>query len=219
MSGIKKKSKKNLDAITAETNDETLIPLEPDDNVMETGIVKEEKPESKSDIPAEEIDTGKSTGESDTIDSLTKMLDEQQRLSAEYQDKMLRAQAELENMRKRMARDIENAHKYALDSFVTELLPILDSMELGISASANTGDINTVKEGLDLTFKMFTSTLEKFGVAVVDPQGEKFNPEQHEAVSMQDSKELDAGSVISVMQKGYALNGRLVRPAMVIVAK
>ena len=90
---------------------------------------------------------------------------------------------------------------------------------MGISASTNAEGIDSVLEGMNLTYKMFTSTLEKFGVKVIDPQGEKFNPEQHEAVSMQEAEDSEAGTVITVMQKGYELNGRLVRPAMVVVAK
>jgi len=107
----------------------------------------------------------------------------------------------------------------ALEKFVTELLPILDSMELGITATDSADDIAGLREGMDLTLKMFSDTLEKFGVRIVDPQGEKFNPELHEAVSMQEYEDAEPGTVISVIQKGYELNGRLVRPAMVMVAK
>jgi len=134
-------------------------------------------------------------------------------------DKALRAQAEMENLRKRVARDIENAHKFALEGFVTELLPVLDSLELGLEAAGAAAEADSLREGMDLTLKKFRDVLEKFGVTVIDPQGEKFDPQRHEAVTMQELEGTASGTVISVMQKGYDLNGRLVRPAMVIVAK
>ena len=147
------------------------------------------------------------------IESLRQQLDDNT-------DKMLRVQAEMDNLHKRTLRDIENAHKFALDKFVRELLPVIDSMELGIDASDSaTGDVESLREGMDLTLKKFLDTLEKFGVTAITPQGDRFNPEKHEAVSMQDADGMEPGTVVTVMQKGYELNGRLVRPAMVIVAK
>ena len=163
--------------------------------------------------------TEKVVTEDNKIESLTQEIEALKLTAAENLDKALRAQAELENVRKRTTRDIENAHKYALERFVTELLPVLDGMALGISASSNVDDIAGLREGMDLTLKMFSTTLEKFGVKVIDPQGEKFNPDKHEAVSMQKLADVESGTVISVAQKGYELNGRLVRPAIVIVAK
>ncbi|NIN33665.1 MAG: nucleotide exchange factor GrpE [Gammaproteobacteria bacterium] len=154
-----------------------------------------------------------------SVEKLMQKIEVLKKLANEHKDNALRARADLENMRKRTIRDIENAHKYALKKFVDELLPVLDSLELGISASNTAEDIESLKEGMDLTCKKFASTLEKFGVKVIDPQGEKFNPELHEAVSMQEQEGMAPGTVISVMQKGYELNGRLVRPAMVMVAK
>ena len=134
-------------------------------------------------------------------------------------DKALRATAELENIRRRTSRDIENAHKYALERFVNELLPVIDSMELGINASQSAEDLESLREGMDLTLKKLFDCLEKFGVKAIDPAGDKFDPEWHEAVSMQELEGSDPGQVVTVMQKGYELNGRLVRPAMVVVAK
>ncbi|MEJ2093654.1 MAG: nucleotide exchange factor GrpE [Gammaproteobacteria bacterium] len=154
-----------------------------------------------------------------SVEKLMQEIEVLKKLADEHKDNALRARADLENMRKRTIRDVENAHKYALEKFVDELLPVLDSLELGISASSTAEDIESLREGMDLTCKKFASTLEKFGVKVIDPQGEKFNPELHEAVSMQEQEGMAPGTVISVMQKGYELNGRLVRPAMVMVAK
>lgn len=131
----------------------------------------------------------------------------------------LRKQAEIDNLRKRTVRDIENAHKFSLEKFVNELLPVVDSMSLGINAIEDTEDSKDLREGMELTFKMLNTAMEKFGVVGILPEGEKFNPEKHEAISMQEIEDKDSGTVVSVMQKGYELNGRLVRPAMVIVAK
>ena len=150
------------------------------------------------------------------------LLQENERLKLELQenvDKALRATAELDNVRKRASRDVESAHKYALERFVNELLPVLDSMELGINASQSAQDIESLREGMDLTLKKLFDCLDKFGVKAIDPAGEKFDPDWHEAVSMQELEGSDSGQVVTVMQKGYELNGRLVRPAMVVVAK
>jgi molecular chaperone GrpE len=150
---------------------------------------------------------------------LKKQLEKEKELSQTNKDLALRAQAEMDNLRKRTGRDVENAHKYALEKFVNELLPIMDSLELGISAAESAENIDDLREGMDLTVKMFNTAMDKFNVKAIDPQGEKFNPEQHEAVSMQEIEGAESGHVVTVMQKGYELNGRLVRPAMVVVAK
>lgn len=154
------------------------------------------------------------------IESLIEQIEALKKSAADSLDREVRAQAELDNVRKRTARDIENAHRYALDKFINELLPVLDSMELGMNASAATVEISSLREGMDLTMKMFSSSLEKSGVRSVEPQkDDKFNPEQHEAVTMQEMEDIESGAVITTLQKGYELNGRLIRPAMVIVAK
>ena len=154
------------------------------------------------------------------LDQLHQELEAMRRQAEENLDKALRAQAEMENLRKRSYRDLENAYKYALEKFVRELLPVLDSLELGISVSQDdTDNIEGLREGMSLTLQKFSDTLQKFGVSVVDPVAEKFNPERHEAVTMQAVEGTDPGMVTAVMQKGYELNGRLVRPAMVIVAR
>ena len=155
-----------------------------------------------------------------TIESLSEQIEALKTSAADNLDKAIRAQAELDNVRKRTSRDIENAHKFALEKFINELIPVLDSMELGINASENLEDISSLREGMELTMKMFCSSLEKSGVKPVDPQkGDKFNPEQHEAVTVQEVEDVESGVVTATLQKGYELNGRLIRPAMVIVAK
>lgn len=140
-------------------------------------------------------------------------------LAGAERERALRARAEMENLRKRAARDVENAHKYALQGFVGELLPIMDSLQLGLEAAGDTEAVRDLREGMALTLKMFSAALEKFGVSVIDPLDEKFNPEQHEAVSMREAEGRESGTVISVMQKGYELNGRLIRAATVMVAR
>jgi molecular chaperone GrpE len=147
-------------------------------------------------------------------EALMKKLEEAQ----QNWDRALRAQAEHENALRRMERDVANAHKYALEKFAAELLPIVDSLELCVSnATAETHE--AFIEGVNLTLKMFYSALEKFGVKQVNPVGEPFDPEHQQAISMQYDPAVKPGIVLSVMQKGYTLNDRLLRPALVIVSK
>ncbi|MEL7187152.1 MAG: nucleotide exchange factor GrpE [Pseudomonadota bacterium] len=132
-------------------------------------------------------------------------------------DRYLRAAAELENVRKRAARDVENARKFALERFGKELLAVRDTLEMGLAA-AETADVESLLEGKSATLKLLATTMQQFGIEEVDPEGEPFDPELHEAISMQPSDAVEPGSVVSVVQKGYSLNGRLLRPAMVVVA-
>ena len=159
------------------------------------------------------------------LDSLAADNERLQAEAQEQRDQALRAVAELDNVRKRAARDMDNARKYALDPFVKELLPVIDSMELGLNASQEAADaadpqaLQALREGMELTLKKFFDGLEKFGVAVIDPAGAKFDPQKHEAISLQEGTDSPSGAVLVVAQKGYELNGRLVRPAKVVVAK
>ncbi len=139
--------------------------------------------------------------------------------AAESRDQVLRTLAEMDNLRKRTARDLENAHKYALEKFAMELLPVRDSLELGLdAASDDAADVAKLREGSELTLKMLTAALEKHGIAEVAPQGEKFNPDLHQAMATQPSAEVAPDHVVTVYQKGYTLNERLLRPALVIVS-
>lgn len=140
--------------------------------------------------------------------------------SAELEDKFLRARAETENTRRRAEIDLANARKYALESFATELLPVRDSLELAKTVDLKQPDVvQKVIEGLDLTLKLMETAFGKFGLTVVDPAGEKFDPERHQAMTMVESDQVPANHVAHVMQKGYLLNNRLLRPAMVVVSK
>lgn len=144
-------------------------------------------------------------------------LAEVQAKADENWNRYLRAAAELENVRKRAARDVEHAHKFALENFGRELLAVVDSLEMGLAAADN-ADAEALREGSEATCKLLKTTLERFGISEVDPEGEPFDPEMHEAMSMMPAPNIEPGSVAKVVQKGYALNGRLLRPARVIVA-
>jgi molecular chaperone GrpE len=134
----------------------------------------------------------------------------------ESRDLYMRALAEMENIRKRASRDIEQAHKYAVDRFANDLIGVKDSLELGLIAAA---DPTTLRAGTEATLKLLGKAFEKAGLTEIDPLGEPFNPELHEAMAMQPSNEHVPDSILQVVQKGYQLNGRLLRPARVIVAR
>jgi len=153
-------------------------------------------------------------------EDLAEQLAEAQAKVKEYWDQIVRLNAEIDNNRKRAQRDVENAHKFAVKNFVESLLPIADSMELGLNA-ANMENVNidSIKQGIEMTHDLFIKTMEKNGIKVVDPRGEKFDPDLHQAMSMVENDEVEPNTVIDVMQKGYTLNDRLIRPAMVVVSK
>jgi len=138
--------------------------------------------------------------------------------AAENWERYLRASAEVENVRKRASRDVENAHKFAIERFGKELLAVKDGLEMALAASEN-ANVESLLEGSEATLKLLGSTMERFGIQVVDPEGEPFDPQVHEAISVQPSDDAEPGSIVTVVQKGYLLNGRLLRPAMVIVAE
>ncbi|WP_432697417.1 nucleotide exchange factor GrpE [Marinobacterium sp. YM272] len=131
-----------------------------------------------------------------------------------------RAQAEMANVRRRAEQDVEKARKFALEKFAGELLPVVDSLERAIEAcQADDEATKSLKEGVEMTHKLFLDGMGKFNVETVDPTGEAFNPEHHQAMSLVDAPDAEPNTVVAVMQKGYLLNGRLIRPAMVMVAK
>lgn len=173
--------------------------------------------EAMDDVRDDKV--GKTNQESSdevTIDELRQQLEAVQAKADENWDTVLRLRAEAENQRRRSEKHVEDAHKFAIKRFVEELLPVADSLEMGMAAE---GDIEQIREGMNLTMKVLESALEKFAVEAINPLGEKFNPDLHQAMAMQPSDEYEDGYVSAVMQKGYTLNGRLVRPAMVVVVK
>lgn len=166
-----------------------------------------------------EAKTAAGTDEVD-VDALKKQLEEAQRQAAANLDKALRAMAEMENLKKRVQKDLEDERKYGIAKFAKELLSVLDSLELGIQAA--TGDnpeVAKLREGSELTKKQFEAVFAKFNIETLDPTGQPFNPELHQAMAMQPSSMVAPNHVITVLQKGYVLHGRLLRPAMVVVAK
>lgn len=151
------------------------------------------------------------------VDELEKQLQQSQKTEREA---MIRAQAEIENIRRRTQQDVEKAHKFALEKFSNELLPVLDNLERALSAADHENEqMKPMIEGLELTLKSFLDAVRKFGIEVVEEKNVAFNPEVHQAMILIDSPEHEANHVVDVMQKGYTLNGRLLRPAMVVVSK
>ena len=139
---------------------------------------------------------------------------------ASAQENALRAAAEVQNIRRRAEQDIEKAHKFALEKFATDLLAVLDSLERGLEVSDPADEtIRPMREGMELTYKLFLDTMKRFQVERVDPQGAPFNPELHQAMAMEESIHAEPNSVLKVFQCGYVMNGRLLRPAMVVVSK
>lgn len=135
-------------------------------------------------------------------------------------DKMMRALAEVENIRRIAQRDVANAHRYGAEKIIVELMPVLDSLEQGLAAAQGDSEIMVaLRDGMELTYRMFYGILEKFGIKAINPQGEAFDPHQHEAMMMQASADVAPNTVLAVVQKGYRLHDRVLRPARVIVAK
>ena len=155
-----------------------------------------------------------------TIEELKQALVQTEQKAQENWDKAVRIQAEMENLKRRTQKDLEDAHKFSLTGFAKELLPVLDSLVLGLQAT--TGDSEDVKKfrvGSELTIKQFESVFAKFKIEAIDPMGQPFNAELHQAMAMQAVEGAEPNTVVNVFQKGYVLNGRLLRPAMVLVAK
>jgi len=151
---------------------------------------------------------------------LTMLLEDARARADQAHDQLLRARAEMENMARRQAKELENAHKFALEGFVKELLQVRDSLELGNAAARESdADVAKLREGTELTLKLLGDVMAKFGVERIDPEGEPFNPEFHQAMSMQPRSDVPANTVVAVIQSGYLLNGRLMRPALVMVSQ
>ncbi len=176
----------------------------------------EEKATAAAEATAEVAGTSE-----DSSEDLALLLEDARAKADDHWNQVVRMQAELENTRRRAAADVEKAHKFALDKFAAELLPVVDSLEMGLAAAQGSDHevAQKLHEGTELTLKMFTGVLEKFGIKQVDPLGQPFNPELHQAMTMQPSEEYEPNTVTAVMQKGYLLNDRLIRPAMVMVSK
>lgn len=199
------RDKTSADSVEDQSNEEDIVDDAPhsadpaDDAPTEAGEPAEE--------PLSELET------------VTLQLQEATAKADQNWDAVLRTRADMENLRKRQSRELENAHKYALDKIAMELLPVRDTLEMGVAAAATEAEMSKIVEGTELTLKMLTQALDKFNIIEVDPVGEKFDPDLHQAISMQEGTDKPANTVLNVMQKGYTLNDRLLRPAMVVIAK
>jgi molecular chaperone GrpE len=155
-----------------------------------------------------------------SVESMEQCLSEATKKAEENWDRFVRAQAEVENVRRRAEKDLQNAHKFALERFAKELLAVVDSLELGLQAAAGDDTQTTgLREGMELTLKQLCAALERFDVKPIDPMGERFNPEFHQAMATEPTADAEPNTVIRVFQKGYLLHDRLLRPALVVVAR
>jgi molecular chaperone GrpE len=178
-------------------------------------IIKQEQVEAPHEHGHQAI-----SAEQEKINGLELALVAAQSTVNDQKDSVVRAKAEVDNVRRRSAQDVDKARKFALDKFAAELLPVVDNLERAISSVDKEDEGQKgLAEGVELTLQSMMSALDKFGIKVVDPQDQPFNPELHQAMSMQEIEGVAPNTVIAVMQKGYELNGRLVRPAMVMVSK
>jgi molecular chaperone GrpE len=200
------------------------------ENGQEKDAIPEHEAEQSAASDGVETDAGEPSahkepsahGES-SVGDLASQLDAALEEVAKFKDLALRAEAEMENVRRRASRDVENAHKFGSEKLIQNLLPVIDSLEKGIEsaerAGAEDGPTKAIIEGMSLCLKMLVDVLIKEGLSVVDPVGEPFDPNLHQAMSMVENPDMEPNSVVAVMQRGYTLNDRLVRPAMVMVSK
>jgi len=179
-----------------------------ENNEAHTELVESE-PEAKEDVAAAEADA--------TPTDPAGALEQAQEEAEDNRNKYIRLAAEMENLRKRTMRDVEHAHKFGIERFANELLAVTDSLEMALAAGDG-ASAESLTEGTQATLKLLLAAMEKSGVEIVDPEGEPFDPHLHEAMTVQPSDTAEPGSVLQVIQKGYQLNGRLLRPARVIVA-
>lgn len=177
--------------------------------------------ETKNEQQEEDIGTESAIREPIIVEDLQKKLELADGQLAEANDKMLRFKAEVENTRRRSAIDVENAHKFAVERLARELLNVVDSLEHGLAAISEPDKTQIIhlREGMQLTHKLLLDTLEKFNIKQINPQGAPFDPKQHEALTTQPTTELDPNKVLTVVQKGFTIQDRILRPARVIVAK
>jgi molecular chaperone GrpE len=194
-------------------------------------VTEKEQSEKPAEAQAEMVDneavesaaeTAEATveGSPQSTEELTRLLEDARDKADENWNQLMRSRAELENLRKRNQRDLENAHKFAVEKFSQDMLQVWDSLELGHQAAQDENtDVAKLREGTELTLKLLVSVMEKNGIQQINPEGEAFNPEYHQAMAMQERDDVDPNTVVAVVQKGYLLNGRLMRPAMVMVSK
>jgi len=206
--------------------DEAKQTPESGEETFENQILKQEalEPEAPEQEASEQIEADNgdgSPGQQCTDDELELLGDEALATALleveKFRDLALRAEAEMQNLQRRTARDVENAHKFGVEKFVQNMLPVVDSLEKAIESTGDNAD--AIAQGVRLCHKLMVDTLNKQGVEIIDPVGEPFDPNEHQAMSMVENPDMEPNSVLAVVQKGCKLNGRLVRPAMVMVSK
>ena len=198
------------------SNEENKVTEEELDQV----IAEAEKVEKVEKVEDAELNEEAADEQESKIAQLEAALLSSESKMKEQQDSVLRAKAEVENMRRRTEQEVDKARKYALNKFAEGLLPVIDNLERAVQAAdAENEAVKPILEGVELTHKTFVDTVAKFGLIEINPEGEAFNPEYHQAMSIQESPDHESNTVMFVMQKGYELNGRVIRPAMVMVAK
>ena len=187
---------------------------------QEQGAEEEEMGEETAaeEFGAEETEAGDSSGW--TLEEALARLADAEHECRRAQDKLLRVQAEMQNLRRRTEHDIQRAHKFGQEKFSSELLVVMDNLERAVSAAGEHEDevVKAIHEGVNLTLKSFADCFAKFNIEAVDPHGEPFDPALHQAMTTQENAEVEPNTVIAVMQKGYTLHGRVIRPAMVVVS-
>lgn len=175
--------------------------------------------EQKQDIENPEVELGEQELQ-ESVDDITQQIAALEEQLAASKDQLLRMTAEIQNTRRRAEQDVEKAHKFALEKFALELLPVLDSLERGVELSNTEHEsVVAIKEGMELTLKIFKDVLKKFQIEEVNPEGEPFNPDTQQAMAMEPNDNVEPNTVLKVFQKGYMLSGRLLRPAMVVVSR
>ncbi len=189
-----------------------------DKDAEKMDIMSEENPDPQ-ETKAEEMSSEEVTDA--TLEEALKKLVDAEEVASRANDDLLRVQAEMQNLRRRSEQDIEKAHKYSQEKFSTELLSVMDNLERALAAAANHEDdtVKAIYEGVDLTLKSFTDCFNRFHIEAVDPMGEPFDPQLHQAMTIIENAEVEPNTVIEVMQKGYTLHSRVIRPAMVVVSK
>lgn len=188
-------------------------------NKQPTDAEPEQAVETETDTTGSESTNAESESEP-KVESDADIIESLQQQLTEAQDQLLRVKAEAENIRRRTDKDVSQARKFALERFSNDLIPVIDSLEMGVKASKEDGaDIEKLREGSEMTLEMFSGVLSKYAITTLDPQGEKFDPTFHQAMTTQEDPSVPADTVLTVFQKGYLLNGRLIRPALVVVSK
>ena len=196
----------------------------PDQQDSNQNTESAEKPENYSESTSETAaaeESAETASPGQDVEELQARLEAAEAAAAQAKNDYLRVQAEMQNLRRRTEQDIEKAHKYGQERFSGELLSVMDNLERTLEAASASDDatVKAIYDGVDLTLKSFVDCFKRFNIEAIDPMGEPFDPQLHQAMSIQENPDVEPNTVIAVMQKGYTLHGRVIRPAMVLVSK